>query len=122
MGVVGIHQIYALRGIFNSTRKIENMNTKNISQYVPGQMSHFGQILTGEQPVSERAVLYRLNRILNDNCEVIKKCRENSRLYVALGDYYVIDSETKKVMYTHLDLDEFARFNFVLKDCEVLAE
>jgi len=95
--------------------------TKNrVSQYVRGKVSHFGAPLTGEKCVSERTLLARLNRILDDDGEIIRKCGKHARLHLALGDYYRINARTKKVTATHTDLDEYSRAWLVLKDDEVI--
>ena len=98
------------------------MNIERVSQYVQGKVSHLGTPLTGEKCVSERALLARFNRILDDEGESIRKCRKNSRLYRALGDYYCINDRTKRVTATHIDLDEYSRSWFVLEDDEVITK
>ena len=98
------------------------MNTKRVSQYVPGQVGPYGQVLTGGHSVSKRAIMGRLNRVMESEEWAIRKCRKDSRFYLALGDYYCIDLHTKKVACTQIDLDEFARDWFALASNEMIAE
>ncbi len=95
---------------------------RKISQYVKGKVSHIGAPLTGEKCVSERTLLARFNRILDDEGEIIRKCGEHARLHFALGDYYCINARTKKVTSTHIDLDEYSRALYVLENDEVITK
>ena len=98
------------------------MNIERVSQYVRGKVSPIGTPLTGEKCISERTLVARHNRILGYEGEHIRKCRKNARLYLALGDYYLINARTKKVTATHIDLDECSRSWAVLEDDEVISK
>lgn len=73
-------------------------------------------------PVTERAVIGRINR---------KLAKEDERLHVApnhaggenadLGRYYIVDTGTRAVIYTHQDLESLAQELNVMGPREVLA-
>jgi hypothetical protein len=73
-------------------------------------------------PVTERALMARINRKLSHDDEVLKKCRPDSQWYHDLGDYYGVDLRRNAVVYQHRGLEEFGRELGVLRDFEELAQ
>ena len=72
-------------------------------------------------PVSERALMARLNRKLQHEDRVLKKCRAgNTRAYQELGDYYIIGYPHGGVDSANIDLESWARDYGVLADYEEL--
>jgi len=72
-------------------------------------------------PVSERALLARLNRHLRNRGKVIKKCRYWSRDHFTLGDYFAVDLYRNVIIAHHIDLSDWAKNRGVIKDYESLA-
>ena len=72
--------------------------------------------------VSVRALEGRVKRALERDGETLKKCREDSRWFTDLGEYYLVDLNMNSVNTKHVDLEELARELEVLKPFEVLAE
>ena len=71
-------------------------------------------------PVSERALIQRINRKLVKDGELVKKCREG-RWDRELGDYYKIDFENSNVIVEkYVDLEETGRKLGVLAEYEKL--
>ena len=73
-------------------------------------------------PVTERALLARINRKLEKEGSLIKKCRRNSRSWHVLGDYYEIDIQINGVVSYNVDLEDRARELGCLKGYENLEE
>lgn len=73
-------------------------------------------------PVSDRALLARINRKLAAGDEVLKRCREDSRSYYQLGDYYLVDLNSNGIVRMNCDLEVEGRKLGVLNKWEVLAE
>jgi len=59
-------------------------------------------------PVSERALLQRINRKLAPDYEQVKKSRP-SRFSDTLGEYYRIDMECNFILQTHEDIEKLGR-------------
>ncbi len=72
-------------------------------------------------PVTERALIQRINRVLAKKQELLKKCREASGSYNNLGDYYTIDVYRNAIIDTHLNLEKLGRKLDVLAKWESLA-
>lgn len=73
-------------------------------------------------PVSERALVGRINRALAKDGEALRRCRRNSRAWPELGDYYVVDINKNFVTGKRLDLEDYGRELKVLADFEALSE
>ena len=58
--------------------------------------------------VSEAAVIRRINRKLKPET-VLRKCRQDSRRFYILGNYYLIDQRGNFVVDTQIDLEHCAR-------------
>jgi hypothetical protein len=59
--------------------------------------------------VSERALIARINRKLRDDDEVLRRCRETTRDYNRLGDFFIVDVRQNCVVNAHVDLEALAR-------------
>jgi hypothetical protein len=73
-------------------------------------------------PVTERALVQRINRKLKADGELLKKCREDSPSYHNLGDWFLIDVTINGVIGTDIDIVEKGRELGVLKPWERLQE
>ena len=73
-------------------------------------------------PVSERALLARLNRALSKEDQMLKKCREDSRWYNDLGDYALVEMSRNQWIDTHVDLEALGREKGLLKEFEQLVK
>ncbi len=74
-------------------------------------------------PVSERALLQRLNRKLKADGLVVKKPRGRLASPAGLGDYYVLDLERNAIAEKNLtlaDLEDMARKREALEPYESL--
>ena len=72
--------------------------------------------------VSARVVLARVNRKLADEGSVLRRCRQDSRNYDDLGDYYMVNLNSNGIFKVQCELEEEAREHGVLGEWEVLAE
>lgn len=70
-------------------------------------------------PVSERAVIQRINRALAPRGKKMCKTR-GERAYLELGDYYVIDISRNRIVDQNIGLEAFARELGVLAPYERL--
>jgi len=59
-------------------------------------------------PVSERALVQRINRVLAKEDQALKKTR-SSRWRADLGAFYTIDRRHNAIVDRMIDLEEFAR-------------
>lgn len=66
----------------------------------------------GKVPVSERALIGRINRKLRDRdpseTEVLRKAR-GSLAKSQVGEFYVINASRGSLLQAHVDLESFAR-------------
>ena len=72
-------------------------------------------------PVSERALIQRINRKLRSNDEVLKTAR-GGRAEWDLGRYYVVDFNMNAVMQKDVDLESLGRELNALQKHEHLIE
>jgi hypothetical protein len=72
-------------------------------------------------PVSERAVIARINRALARQDMKLKTAR-SQRMQIDVGDWYVINTRLNGVVqpYKHMPLEDIARDVGVLKDWETV--
>jgi hypothetical protein len=59
---------------------------------------------TSKVPISERALLQRLNRKFKDDDLIVKKTRPNSRSASDLGDYYILNFNRNFIVDKQLNL------------------
>lgn len=69
-------------------------------------------------PVSERALVARINRALAKQSEKLRRCRKNARGFNDLGAYYLLDGNT--VIATHVNIEALGHELNVLGDGETL--
>jgi hypothetical protein len=72
-------------------------------------------------PVSARALLQRLNRVLAQDDLLLKKAR-GAGVVQQLGEYYVIDTRVNGVVEKDVDLEAFARKRLAMAAWETLSE
>jgi hypothetical protein len=73
-------------------------------------------------PVSERALLQRINRKLKPDLEAVKKTRGGWRRLSDLGDYYWVDYRRNFMLNHHLDLETVGHELGVLEEWEMVSE
>jgi hypothetical protein len=69
-------------------------------------------------PVSERALVARINRKLEQKGQSLRRCREDSRSSHQLGRYFVIDLSLNALITADCDLETVGRELGVLKAFE----
>jgi hypothetical protein len=69
-------------------------------------------------PISERALIQRINRVLTKRNEVLKTTRNKSLQAVSLGRYFIVNSNGLK--QKNIDLEDYARTLDVLQSWEQL--
>ena len=74
----------------------------------------------GQVPVSERALVARVNRVLVKREEILKRCARSSRWHGELGDYYIIDFNHNVILKKDVALEEIATELKALKAWEKL--
>lgn len=71
-------------------------------------------------PVTERALIQRINRRIHDDDLIVKKSR-SARMVQDCGEYYVLDWRLNGVILTEIDLEDYAREVGALQPFEELA-
>lgn len=69
-------------------------------------------------PVSERALVARINRALAKQYKKLRRCRMGTQAFNNLGAYYLLDGNT--VIDTHVNIEALGRKLNVLGDGETL--
>jgi hypothetical protein len=72
-------------------------------------------------PVSQRAIIARINRKLKSEGEALKTLR-SQRDWTTLGSFYTVDLNRNCVLDRHIKLEDYARECEALRPYEVLAE
>jgi hypothetical protein len=72
-------------------------------------------------PVSERAVMQRINRLLAKDGEMLKKSRP-SKFHNRLGDFYRLDVQHNAIIEMNVNLEALAQEKNVLAKWEVLEQ
>ena len=72
--------------------------------------------------VARRAVFARLARHLNKENLMLKKSREDSRWLSDLGDYYIVNATNNTIASAHINLEELAKEEGLLKPFEELED
>ncbi len=70
--------------------------------------------------VSKRAVEGRLRRHLANEGLALRKCREGTRSYDDLGDYYTVSIDRNCIVDRNIDLESCSREAGLLKQFEEL--
>ena len=73
-----------------------------------------------QKPVTELAVKRRLNRRLADKGECLRKSSNRSPWLTELGNYYLAEINTNKVIQTDVDLEALARKEGAMKSGEAI--
>lgn len=60
-------------------------------------------------PVSERALVARINRALAKQHESLRRCRMGTQAFNDLGAYYVLDVYRNHVLATHVNIEALGR-------------
>ena len=72
-------------------------------------------------PVTPRAAIQRINRLLAKEQQVLKVTR-GQRAILDLGRYYVLDQRRNLALETNVSIESMARALGVLKDYETVVE
>lgn len=72
------------------------------------------------KPVTELTIKRRLNRRLAEKGECLRKCSGRSPWWGELGDYYIAEINTDKVIQTDVDLETLARKEGAMKSGEAI--
>ena len=91
---------------------------RNDKEEEPGH--HEPADITATNPVSERALVARINRALAKQHESLHRCRMGTQASNDLGAYYVLDVYRNLVLATHVDIEALGRELNVLGDGETL--
>ncbi len=73
-------------------------------------------------PVSERALVARINRVLAKDDETLRRCRDDSRGFNELGRYYTVDFTRNVIVGKDHDLEKLGRKLGVLAPYEALCD
>ena len=73
-----------------------------------------------QKPVAELAVKRRLNRRLAEKGECLRKCSSRSPWLNELGNYYIAEINTTKVVQTDVDLEVLARTEGAMRSGEAI--
>lgn len=77
--------------------------------------------MNAQLPITERALVARINRKLEKEGEILRRCRENSRWFTDMGRYYTVDIVSNAVGARGVsDLESFGRDLGVVKAFERL--
>jgi hypothetical protein len=72
------------------------------------------------KPVSELSVKRRINRLLGDKGECLRKCSSRSPWWNELGNYYIAEIDTDNIIQTDVDLEALAREEGAMKSGEAI--
>ena len=73
-----------------------------------------------QKPVTELAVKRRLNRRLVEKGECLRKCSSRSPWWSELGNYYIAEMNTTRVIQADVDLEALAREEGAMKSGEAI--
>ena len=73
-------------------------------------------------PVSERALVGRINRALRDYDRMIRKNRPGGRAELEMGRYFELDTRINGATQYHVDIEQYGRELGVLKEWEELRD
>ena len=86
--------------------------TKKTGHHKPAGMNET------KTPVSERALVARINRVLVKQQRALRRCRKDARGFDFHGVYYLLDGNT--VIDTHVNIEALGHKLNVLGDWETL--
>ena len=73
-----------------------------------------------QKPVTELAVKRRINRRLAEKGECLRKCSSRSPWWHELGNYYIAEMNTTRVIQTDIDLELLARTEGAMQSGEAI--
>jgi hypothetical protein len=73
-----------------------------------------------QKPVTELAVKRRINRRLAEKGECLRKCSSRSPWWNELGNYYIAEMNTTRVIQTDINLEVLARTEGAMKSGEAM--
>ncbi len=73
-----------------------------------------------QKPVTELAVKRRINRRLAEKGECLRKCSSRSPWWNELGNYYITEMNTTRVIKRDVDLEALAREDGAMKPGEAI--
>jgi hypothetical protein len=73
-----------------------------------------------QKPVTELAVKRRINRLLVEKGECLRKSSSRSPWLSELGNYYIAEINTDNIIQTDIDLEGLARKEGVMKSGEAI--
>lgn len=72
-------------------------------------MGTIRKLTAAADPITERALLHRINRLLRPRGELVKRTRSNGRAAAEFGEYDCIDISRNIITGVHVDLEEWGR-------------
>ena len=93
--------------------------TKFSYNFLPPFTKRRGIRMAKTKKVSRTALFARVNRRLAKQDQALRRCRENTRDHVTLGDLYVINVDRNAVVSKHVDLPKLAKRLGALKADEI---
>ena len=73
-----------------------------------------------QKPVTELAVKRRINRLLVEKGECLRRCSSSSPWLSELGNYYIAEINTDNIIQTDVDLEGLARKEGLMKSGEAI--
>jgi hypothetical protein len=72
--------------------------------------------------ITERTVIYRINKVLTKKGQFLHRCRKTDRLYATLGDYHIEGDGQGylSVKETHIDIEKMGREMGVINTWEMM--
>lgn len=71
-------------------------------------------------PISERALLARINRILYQENKILKKNRDKNKNIIEIGKYFLVDKSINQIILKRVNLENYGRQLNVIKEYEEL--
>jgi hypothetical protein len=73
-----------------------------------------------QEPVTELVVKRRINRSLAEKGECLRKCSSRSPWWDKLGNYYIAEMNTTRVIQADIDLEVLARTEGAMRSGEAM--
>jgi len=80
------------------------------------------RIFKMKKPVTARALVKRLNRHLPKDGLKVFQCKINAHGHHELGSYYIVDTKMNMINAMHVDVEQLARHEGVLKEYEEIVK
>jgi len=75
-----------------------------------------------KKPVTTRALIKRLNRHLPKEGLKLFQCKINAHGHHELGNYYIVDTKMNMINAMHVDIEQLARHEGLLKKYEEIVK